>query len=43
MYFIEWFDHEGNRKSIVAESWIERDSIVDELLMYKMDHKVTVL
>ncbi|MGG0308377.1 hypothetical protein ABEY43_06815 [Priestia megaterium] len=31
MYFIEWVDETGKKKSIVADAWITELSIMDDL------------
>ena len=31
MYFIEWEDENGQKKSIVADAWIVRDVYISEL------------
>lgn len=43
MYFVEWKDCDGIERSFVAEGYIERLVIEDELELYKYEYTVTVL
>jgi len=43
MYFLEWIDCQGTERSYRADSWIERDVIIEELEGFKYKYTVTVL
>jgi len=42
MYFIRWIEN-GSEKSYRADSWIERDSIVESLQSKGISAKVTIV
>ncbi|WP_445429429.1 hypothetical protein [Bacillus atrophaeus] len=37
MYWIEWFE-EGEKKSIVAEGWVEWSAILEDLYQKQLDY-----